>query len=420
MWPQSICLRENGVPAFTKHVTKQVSVSACTTLLYHIYYIDLFPWIQMHESSNKWAGAWGLWAENGMHTFCTVLGHVANAESQESWRETHWNHSVIMNELTDDVSSVVLCCVVLCCVVLCCVVLCCVVLCCVVLCCVVLCCVVFLILHEVCTVSFSGNSGCVAHLSLHILNAIENWFAKYAYQVDVWKARRRSRTCRQTATPVSACSYIMHFFKINSEHLIEYIVHLPLLSPLLCLLLLLLLQWGLWSWRDTWSNWVAIFVHRPPRLSGWLLKIAVWLLESFLGPLILERIWRKQGIIQALRETQINEQATFTPIWPHPAPDLQAINIESLNPAGRAAVAAHTVPGDFSTTICFWFLILYSSYSSSDSILWELYFRYLIVRWYRTLALPLLSVLSYWALELLSSNCSIRLPSTETWFLEHW
>ena len=84
--------------------------------------------------------------------------------------------------------------------------------------------------------------------------------------------------------------------------------------------------------------------HRAPRLSGWLLRLAVWILESILGALFLTRMWRRSGIQQVLRETEVPEEATYQPAWPHPDPTSAGVDIEVLDVPRRAAVAAHTIP----------------------------------------------------------------------------
>lgn len=76
-----------------------------------------------------------------------------------------------------------------------------------------------------------------------------------------------------------------------------------------------------------------------------MLAVAIWLLESFLGALLLTRFWRKAGLQQVLREIEVPEKPSYEPVWPHPDPKAAEINIEELDSQTRAAVAAHTIPG---------------------------------------------------------------------------
>ena len=96
---------------------------------------------------------------------------------------------------------------------------------------------------------------------------------------------------------------------------------------------------------DCTSSKSCKVLHRAPRLSGWLLRLAVWILESVLGAVILTRMWRRSGIQQVLRETEVPEEATYQPAWPHPDATSAGVDIEVLDVPRRATVAAHTIPG---------------------------------------------------------------------------
>ena len=90
----------------------------------------------------------------------------------------------------------------------------------------------------------------------------------------------------------------------------------------------------------------AAALRRAPRMVGWALQGAVWLLESPLGPLLMAKGLRDSGVPQAMREVHVPEQATFQPIWPLPAAeDRDAVVVQGQHVQERLSRAARAIPG---------------------------------------------------------------------------
>ncbi|CAL8466609.1 g6145 [Coccomyxa elongata] len=85
---------------------------------------------------------------------------------------------------------------------------------------------------------------------------------------------------------------------------------------------------------------------RAPRLTGWIFRLAVELLDSPIAGPLWDINFRRSGIPQAVRELDMPEPATFQPVWPLPAAlDKDEILVEGHPVAERLMVASNGVPG---------------------------------------------------------------------------
>ena len=98
------------------------------------------------------------------------------------------------------------------------------------------------------------------------------------------------------------------------------------------------------SFRDFWRHCDHNWYYRSPRVVGGLLKLFVWLIDSWLFPPIRALLERNNRIPQTLAETDIPEPPLFLPV--HDCPDTFANAQTSELPAPpEMAAAALKLPG---------------------------------------------------------------------------
>lgn len=110
---------------------------------------------------------------------------------------------------------------------------------------------------------------------------------------------------------------------------------------------------------------------RAPRLTGWLFRLAVELLDSPTAGPLWDINFRRSGIPQAVRELDMPEPATFQPVWPLPAAlDKDEILVEGHPVAERLMVASNGVPGQPSTSLTGQDQVFTSASTMSRMIMW--------------------------------------------------
>nr|ARQ20723.1 lipid body protein [Lobosphaera incisa] len=86
---------------------------------------------------------------------------------------------------------------------------------------------------------------------------------------------------------------------------------------------------------------------RAPILTGWPLRVFIWMAETPLFAPIRSKLMRDSGMPQVLSDIDIPEHPTFYPYLPTTSFKVadSEQNIQDLNPSERADAASHAVPG---------------------------------------------------------------------------